>query len=60
MIQQPEEVRDYIQVKIDVLKDFGITPEPDELKKLAGCTTFSSMDVEMKTIIKRHWHMPLN
>lgn len=42
MIQQPEEVRDYIQVKIDVLKDFGITPEPDEFKKLAGCTTFSS------------------
>ena len=44
MIQQPEEVRDYIQVKIDVLKDFGITPEPDEFKKLAGCTTFSSME----------------
>ena len=60
MIQQPEEVRDYIQVKIDVLKDFGITPEPDEFKKLAGCTTFASMDEEMKTIIKRHWHMPLN
>ena len=42
MIQQAEEVGDYIQVKIDVLKDLGITPEPDELKKLAGCTTFSS------------------
>lgn len=58
MVQQPPEVRDYVQVKLDVLKDFGIVPEPAELQKLAGCTTFSSMDYEMKTIIKRHWHMP--
>lgn len=60
MVKQPEEVHDYIKVKLDVLKDFGITPEPAEFRKLAGCTTFSSMDQEMKTIIKRHWHMPLN
>lgn len=60
MVKQPEEVRDYIKVKLDVLKDFGITPEPAEFRQLSRCTTFSSMDKEMKTIIKRHWHMPLN
>lgn len=60
MVLQSQEVKDYIRKKVRVLKDFEITPWPEELSKLRACTTFSSADVEMKTIIKRHWNMPLN